>query len=249
LKIEQIIVSQRRREDLGDLAGLAESIERYGLIHPIVIDASNNLVAGERRLRACQILGWKEIEVRPFGELSEAERREIELEENLRHKDLTESEQSRLMTQRADVVAEVLREKADEEASPLFNVNDRPAGPPAKPDSQEKVADYLGVSQSTISRARQHVTAVERHPELVDKSQAEALREAKRLEEPTPKPVDTSKAWLKNLRMFRDAFAEIEQGGGIGRIAQSWTIEGRKQILDEIAYIQAEFQRWVSVLA
>jgi N6-adenosine-specific RNA methylase IME4 len=33
------------------------------MLHPIVIDNKNNLIAGERRLRACQLIGWKRVPV------------------------------------------------------------------------------------------------------------------------------------------------------------------------------------------
>ncbi|MBX6396308.1 MAG: ParB N-terminal domain-containing protein [Alicyclobacillaceae bacterium] len=79
LSIEQIQVGTRVREDTGDIGEIAESMRRYGLIHPIVVDAQNRLVAGGRRLEAAKHLGWREIEVRYLGELSEAERRMIEV--------------------------------------------------------------------------------------------------------------------------------------------------------------------------
>ncbi len=44
---------------------LAESIREYGLIQPIVVRRMNDhyeLIAGERRLRACKRCGWREID-------------------------------------------------------------------------------------------------------------------------------------------------------------------------------------------
>lgn len=270
MKIEQIIISQRRREDLGDLAGLAESIKKYGLIHPIVIDESNVLVAGERRLRACQILGWKEIDVRPFGELTEVERREIELEENIRRKDLTPIERSRELVKNAEEIAPKIADRISSES----DEKDSRGRKSEYEAPKEDIARAIGVGKTTLIEAEQHVVAVEKYPDLADKSQSGAIKEAKRRDEEVPEPtivdgvvvdgnhrmqvktepqqeksVDTSRDWLKNLQRFRKAFAEIETGGGIGKIAQSWTVKGRQEILAEIAYIQAEFQRWLGVLA
>lgn len=107
LQIAHIVIGERRREDLGDIDGLARSITRYGLLHPIVVDDDNRLVAGERRLRACQQLGHSEIDVRRLAELTEPELREIELEENLRRKDLTEYERSKTITRRAHLAREM----------------------------------------------------------------------------------------------------------------------------------------------
>jgi ParB family chromosome partitioning protein len=62
--ISEIVVGERFRKDMGDLAGLARSIDREGLLHPVVVSQLGVLLAGERRLRACRdILGWTEIPV------------------------------------------------------------------------------------------------------------------------------------------------------------------------------------------
>lgn len=55
---------QRHRHDLGDLDGLAKSIRAVGLLHPVTVDEQGNLLAGARRLAACQSLGWTDIDVR-----------------------------------------------------------------------------------------------------------------------------------------------------------------------------------------
>ena len=62
---------------------------RIGLLNPIIVDEHNNLLAGHRRLLAAMHLGWQTVPVRLFNELDESMRREIELEENIRRKDLT----------------------------------------------------------------------------------------------------------------------------------------------------------------
>ena len=53
---DQIIIGERHRKELGDLIALARSInDRGGLIHPIAITPQNELIAGERRLKAWQL--------------------------------------------------------------------------------------------------------------------------------------------------------------------------------------------------
>jgi ParB family transcriptional regulator, chromosome partitioning protein len=64
IQIRRIKVGERRREEMGDVAGLAASIKRHELIQPIMVDGDLNLVAGGRRLRAYQLLGWDKIEAR-----------------------------------------------------------------------------------------------------------------------------------------------------------------------------------------
>ena len=114
LPVDAITIPERRREDYGDIAGLAASIEKYGLLHPIVLDDEATLVAGGRRLEAVKSLGWDTVPVRAFGELTEAERHEIELEENLQRKDLTPYERSKTLVKLVETARQVLAETCSE---------------------------------------------------------------------------------------------------------------------------------------
>jgi hypothetical protein len=182
--ISDIKVTNRRREDFGDIQGLADSIARFGLLHPITLDGDNNLVAGERRLRACRdVLGWMEIDARLYSELTADERREIELEENIRRKDLTPHEVSRNLVELADTAARVIENEfplADSE-------NPKPKNPkggrPEKKVSKDKVAERIGVNRQTITNATEHVKAVSDFPELamVAPTQKDAITVAKNL--------------------------------------------------------------------
>lgn len=109
-----IVLGTRIREESGDIAGLADSLAKYGLIHPVVVDEEGRLIAGGRRLEAAKRLGWTEIEVRTFGELSERQRREIELEENVRRKDLTEYERSKKIVELTEVARDVAKEEGED---------------------------------------------------------------------------------------------------------------------------------------
>jgi ParB family transcriptional regulator, chromosome partitioning protein len=68
--ISGIRVGERIRKDVGDVAALAESIRLLGLINPIIVRPDGTLISGERRLRACTLLGWTEIPVRILAEPS-----------------------------------------------------------------------------------------------------------------------------------------------------------------------------------
>ena len=92
LKIKDVKIGQRVRDEYGDMQALAESIQEHGLLHPIVVDSDYNLIAGCRRLLACERIGKKEIEAKVLEDISEKELRVLELEENIRRKDLTELE-------------------------------------------------------------------------------------------------------------------------------------------------------------
>ena len=61
--IEPIVIGKRARKRVGDVNELARSIRETGLLHPIVIDDKNQLIAGQRRLKACKSLGWERVPV------------------------------------------------------------------------------------------------------------------------------------------------------------------------------------------
>lgn len=100
IKTSDIIVKQRARVDFGDISSLAISIRDKGLIEPIVVeqmvDGSFELLAGERRLRACRMIQLAEVDVVTREQLNDIQRKEIELEENLLRKELTWVEQLKL---------------------------------------------------------------------------------------------------------------------------------------------------------
>ncbi len=73
---------------MGNIEELAQSLKQFGLIQPIVVNQDLRLIAGERRLRAAELLGWKEIDIVYRETLTEDELHELELEENVRRKDM-----------------------------------------------------------------------------------------------------------------------------------------------------------------
>src|SRR5437016_4049054 len=99
MRIADIVIGERIRDELGSLDKLAESIRDHGLLHAIVVDEQGRLIVGMRRLRACELLGWEEVPVRDFGEVSAEERRVMELEENLRRKPLTALEAAKTLVE------------------------------------------------------------------------------------------------------------------------------------------------------
>jgi ParB/RepB/Spo0J family partition protein len=146
-EITRIKIGKRMREDLGDIEDLAESINLRGLLHLITIDENFNLIAGHRRLEACKLLGWEYIEARTISDLTEKEKRLIELEENTKRKDLTEYEKSKNLDELVNLTKEVLKEE-------LPSPGDGKPGRPSKSNSREKVAERLGISTGAIFRSQ-----------------------------------------------------------------------------------------------
>jgi DNA modification methylase len=93
IKLEEIIVGARFRTTFENIDKLAESINKMGLIEPIVIDENKNLIAGERRYKAHQLLKKATIECKYMKDLNELEKKEIELEENIMREQFTWQEE------------------------------------------------------------------------------------------------------------------------------------------------------------
>ena len=62
IPIDSIVIGERIRKNMKDLKSLADSIAMNGQLQPIGIDADNNLIFGERRIRAMKSLGRDFIE-------------------------------------------------------------------------------------------------------------------------------------------------------------------------------------------
>lgn len=100
LKISEIEPnrSQPRKEfDEKALNELAESISKHGLLQPLLVRplplGGYQIVAGERRYRACRMAGITEVPV-IIRELGDTETMEIALIENLQREDLTPIEEA-----------------------------------------------------------------------------------------------------------------------------------------------------------
>ena len=189
IPIEQIEVGERRREDFGDIDALAKGIQRVGLLEPIIVDRNGKkdryrLIAGERRLRAVGMLKWKTVPACLREHLTDAQMRDIELEENENRKSLTDRERARdfasskKLVENAKRAAEVLNQAESKPRSPQ-------GGRPSQSDSTRAVAAALGTSQSSVIRAEQHVETAEKFPFMQAASwrQSDVLRVRERIEE------------------------------------------------------------------
>jgi len=87
----------RHTFDQEKLNELAVSIQEHGVVQPIIVrndeDGKYELVAGERRWRACQLIGVKRIPA-IVKQLSEKETSEIALIENIQREDLNPIEEA-----------------------------------------------------------------------------------------------------------------------------------------------------------
>lgn len=118
----------REHFDSDALSELAESIRQQGVIQPILVenraDGTYMIIAGERRWRACEIAGLKEIPV-IVRDFTPEQKLEIALVENVQREDLTPLEEA----------------KAYRHIMDALNL------------SQQNVADKVGKKRSTVANS------------------------------------------------------------------------------------------------
>lgn len=161
VKLADITVEARFREELGDLDELVSSIQEKGVLQPISLDSDLRLLAGGRRYAAATKAGLTNIPAIIRAFVDEVDSREIELIENIHRKDFTWREEAAL-------VAEIDR---------LYKSKDQTW-------SGRKTAELLDRSVAGVARNLQLAKAVEAIPELGDfKTADEALKVLKKMED------------------------------------------------------------------
>ena len=164
LQIDDIVIDDRVRKDYADLQGLIESIRRFGIIQPIVLQRRGHdavLVAGGRRLAALRKSNFKYLThgkeyIWRDEDLSTSSGnirlQAVELEENLRRSDLTWSEvilgKQKLFALMRSIHGEATMGRNNEG----FGVR--------------SLAAMLGENPSTTSRDLELAGFVEKHPLL-----------------------------------------------------------------------------------
>lgn len=156
LKISDIIIkSDRIRTELGDIDQLAESIRRFGLMHPPVVSKEVEgyvLIAGERRIRALQKLNIQETPVNVLGSIAPQDQAIMELEENIQRLDLP-------WTEKVEAIHKLYSLESTNTDKTL-----------------EKVASMLNMSVSSISKSIQLAQAVKEIPEIASASNEHKAR-------------------------------------------------------------------------
>jgi len=141
---------------MGDLDALARSIADHELLHPVVVRPDGQLIAGERRLRAAQLLGWTEIPVTVVN-LDAVVKGEFA--ENAHRKDFLPSE--------IDAIRRALdpieRAEAKARMSDGAKGSESFATLPGK--ASDKIGAFAGVSGRTVEKIAQVVAAAEAEPE------------------------------------------------------------------------------------
>ncbi|MPZ66200.1 MAG: hypothetical protein GEU83_12025 [Pseudonocardiaceae bacterium] len=212
--ITAIQLRDRSRTDLGDVTALAQSVNSIGLLHPVVVTAEHELVAGERRLAAIQQLGWTSVSVTVVDLDNAADVLQAELEENTCRKALSAYE------------ADVLRQRREEALRPKAAENKGGRGKTApnlgevsERRTAKVAATGTGYSGSTLDKVRA----------LRDAAERGVVRQGQR-EVPAPEQVrEIARAGVENVK---------QTGAAIDREYQNVT-----KAIDDYVAQDADVQR------
>jgi len=137
IEINKIKIGKRIRKDLGDLTSLKNSIREIGLLHPVVIDEENNLIAGLRRLMVYKSLTREKI---PCTKINILEILQGEIDENEERKNFTPSEAT-------EIWESIEKRKGNQYKVERGNL------PRSKP--REKTSKITGYSPKSLQKAKQ----------------------------------------------------------------------------------------------
>ena len=160
-EIAKIEIGTRHRKEMGDVKSLAESIAEIGLLHPVVIDDKGTLIAGERRIRACQSLGWDSVPVTviPLDDIVRGEYSENAFREDFRP---SEIDAIRRALEPAEKAAAKERQEEGRNQHSQGSGN-FPEG--SKGETRDKIGKLAGVSGRTVDKIAEVVQAAEESPE------------------------------------------------------------------------------------
>jgi hypothetical protein len=168
VSIDSIRIENRYRKNNGnleELQALADSIKSIGLLHPVVLGPRNQLIAGERRIKACQLLGWKTIPATRAESMSDAiQQLCAQRDENTCRVPFTPSEAVAL----GEALEELERPKAAERKAHGMTAPGRNASGnlPGASDTRDKVGAAVGMSGKTYEMAKAVVKAAEANKEF-----------------------------------------------------------------------------------
>lgn len=179
VRISDIELGNRKREELGSIEDLAKSIKTYGLLHPPAVkeleDGKFKLLAGGRRIFALLLLKCPTVLVTIYHkDLSDLELRSIELIENIDRKDLTWHERIKLISEIHNLQVEIYGSSAG--AAGTRTDHGVVAGPEKTGWSLSHTAEVLGMKQPQVSADLGLAAAMNVVPKLKDcKDRKEAL--------------------------------------------------------------------------
>jgi len=239
---------EQPRTDMDEeaLGELSDSIKKVGLLQPIIVRAMGEgyqIIAGERRWRACRLAGIERVPVRVLN-TNETESLEIALIENLQREDLNSIEEARgyrkLLSEFQMTQAE-LADKVSKSRSTITNAL-------RLLDLPEEVQDlvYSGAMSAGHARAVLSVPEEASRIKLAEKIVADGLsvREAENLarlfaagqlaREPRPATPKSFKQVARSLRRLLGTNVRVKQGKDKNKIEIEFRSEDELQRIFEL---------------
>jgi ParB/RepB/Spo0J family partition protein len=184
--------------DLSSIDELMESISQVGLLQPLIIDTSNQIISGNRRFESIKRLGWKEVEVQ-IKEVKEGEEELLLIHYN---------------KQRIKSFKELINEylildkyyrKGQGKRTDLTSVKSN------KGSSRDIVSNELGISSSQLRRLvfihrnkPEYIDLLDKGILTVNQSYLQIQREIKEKESKKSKIINSSKPIVKsNWRFYQ----------------------------------------------
>jgi ParB-like chromosome segregation protein Spo0J len=158
MRVDKILVGERHRKDMGDIALLAANIAAVGLLHPIVVQPDGTLIAGARRLAAVKLNGEIAVPV-TIVDIDEVVRGEYA--ENTHRKDFTLSEAVAIKRKLEPLEKAAAKERMVEGGK---RKGSGKLPTPAKGRAGDKAAKATGVARRTLEKAEAVVAAAEAEP-------------------------------------------------------------------------------------
>ena len=220
IKVSDVKIEDRTREEFGDLKAFAENLKERGLISPIAVQETLSktegpkymLLAGERRFTVIRQVNGDDamIPARIYTtELSDLEMKEIEMSENFYRKDMEWYEYDKLT---ADI--HKLKQKIHGIADPGSSKSEGWRG--------QDTGDLLGITKASVSSALKRNKAMEQFPDLFNncKTASDASKVLKKLDESFTKQIivekleaqksNTTLTELSKRYMVKDFFVGIK---------------------------------------
>lgn len=241
LSPSEICTTNRFRKDVDDgIKELCDSIADVGQLQPILINPDYQLIVGERRLRACELLGI-DVECVITTTLDDgAKRIRAERDENHCRKPWTPSEWVAI----GKALEAIEKPKAAERKASGVNQHSEPASKldeASKGRSDAKVAEALGKSKDTYRKAREVVEAAadETLPEPVRETAKAAVKQM----DETGK-VDGAYKAVKAAKENPDAIASMRATPNVSALANTASPEEIKAEAEEPVELFRLKQLW-----
>lgn len=171
IKINDVIIGDRARTEMGDIESMALSLQIEQQLLPIIVDIAAGgkykLVEGERRIRAARQLGWTMIEAILLNTLTDVRRKELELIHCVQREQLTFMEE-----------ANAVKKLVEARKNAVLTGGIAKFGRTIR---NKDVAMELNMTESRMSENLKIATALEEHPELCadTSSRTEFLRKVR----------------------------------------------------------------------